>query len=178
MAELLYNGVRMPDMDTVWTDKTTYPYAYVQQIGPQYYLSIVSTQFYVNAAGTFMYWSADGAGKVYTVNFDSVTGDVDEWVFYREFTYSKDGWNTGPAALPYIWTNFDVYYSDGTLCFAGSEPESLPGPEPAYDRAKFLSGLAAGLAGKGEPTFSAVDDFGRGYIAGAALRKSRTARGA
>ena len=29
MANFLYNGVELPDINTVWTDKTAYPYAII-----------------------------------------------------------------------------------------------------------------------------------------------------
>lgn len=43
----------------------------------------------------------------------------------------------------------------------------------AYDKKTFLSGMAMGLTGKGEPTFEASDVFGKGYLAGAKLRAKR-----
>lgn len=43
----------------------------------------------------------------------------------------------------------------------------------AYDKTTFLSGLAMGLTGKGNPTFEASDVFGKGYITGAKLRDKR-----
>lgn len=45
--------------------------------------------------------------------------------------------------------------------------------EPTYDRTAFLSGLAMGLCGKGNPTFEGSDVFGKGYLAGAELRAKR-----
>ena len=42
-----------------------------------------------------------------------------------------------------------------------------------YDRTAFLSGMAMGLTGKGDPTFMASDTFAKGYKVGAALRRKR-----
>ena len=43
----------------------------------------------------------------------------------------------------------------------------------AYDKTTFLSGLAMGLCGKGNPTFTGSDVFTKGYLAGAELRAKR-----
>lgn len=43
----------------------------------------------------------------------------------------------------------------------------------AYGKKTFLSGLAMGLTGKGNPTFAGSDVFGKGYITGAKLRDKR-----
>lgn len=43
----------------------------------------------------------------------------------------------------------------------------------AYDKTTFLSGLAMGLTGKGDPTFEGSDVFSKGYLAGAKLRAKR-----
>lgn len=191
MGTMIYNGASMPDIETVWTDKATYPYSYISRLGPQYTLALLTTTFYVNASGTIMYWSADGSGATYTADINTDTGEVGDWVFERTFTYSKGGWSTGPAIEPVTWHSFDVYNSGGTLYSAttapvdpdGStdpdepdkpdKPEEPPEPEYSYDRTAFLSGLAMGLTGQGDPVFTAADAFGKGYIAGAALRKNR-----
>ncbi len=186
MGTMIYNGVSMPDIETVWTDKVTYPYSYICQLGPQYTLALLSTTYYVNTSGSIMYWSEDGSGAVYNAAIDTDTGEVADWVFERTFTYSKAGWSTGPAIEPHIWHSFDVYNSAGTLYSATSEPvdpnattdpeepEEPAEPEYSYDRTAFLSGLAMGLTGQGDPVFTSADTFGKGYLAGAALRQSRT----
>lgn len=43
----------------------------------------------------------------------------------------------------------------------------------AYDKKTFLSGLAMGLCGKGNPTFEGSDVFSKGYSVGAKLRAKR-----
>ncbi len=175
MGTMIYNGVELPDIDAVWTDKTTYPYAYIRQIGPKYTLTLLSTPFYVNASGDTMYWSADGSGVIYNaaINTEADPWEIADWVFDRNFTYSYKGWNSGPAEMPITWQSFDVYDSAGALYSATSEPVKPPEPEYTYDRTAFLSGLAAGIAGKGDPNFTAADTFGKGYLAGAALRRKR-----
>lgn len=179
MGTMIYNGVELPDIDAVWTDKTTYPYVYIRQIGPRYTLTLHSTTFYVNVSGDTMYWSADGVGAVYGAAIDTDTGTVADWVFERNFTYAYKGWNSGPAEMPITWMNFDLYDVNGTLYAATSDPvKPEEEPEYSYDRTAFLSGLTAGLVGKGDPDFSsAADTFAKGYLAGAALRSARAVAG-
>lgn len=178
MGTMIYNGVELPDIETVWTDKATYPYVYIRQIGSRYTLTLLTTTFYVNVSGDTMYWSAEGNGVVYGADLNTDTGEVADWAFDRNFTYKQDGWSSGPTETPVVWISFDLYDVNGNLYAATSDPVKPEGEEYSYDRTAFLSGLAAGLIGKGRPDFSAAaDTFGKGYHAGAALRNARAVSG-
>ena len=176
MGTMIYNGVELPDIEAVWTDKTTYPYVYIRRIGARYTLALLTTPFYVNVSGDTMYWSADGSGVVHNaaIDTDADPWEVADWVFDRNFTYSYKGWNSGPTEIPIIWANFDIYDVNGALYAATSDPVKPAQPEHSYDRTAFLSGLAAGLTGRGDPVFAAAaDTFAKGYLAGAELRRKR-----
>lgn len=109
-SEVSYNGVVLPNIETVW-DKANYPYVYIRRIGAEYTVAFLTTSFYVNDNGDTMYWSDNGEGIIYNAPIDTNADpwEVGDWEFDREFTYSAHGWNSGPAEMPIIWCNFDIY---------------------------------------------------------------------
>lgn len=108
--EVSYNGVTLPNIEAVW-DKDNYPYVYIREHSTRYDVTFLTTSFYVDATGDTMYWSDDGEGIIYSasIDLDADSREVGDWEFSREFTYSANGWNSGPTVLPIVWCNFDLY---------------------------------------------------------------------
>ena len=130
MANYLYNGVELPDINEVWTDKETYPYAVIQDVlngtmNPYYWLYTMGT--YVTAN------NADASDPDYCINRSGNRTKP-----YRSY-YLKDGvWNlysdkasgaviVGDGDYPAFWSSYDILRKDGTLYLAGSDPISLDG---------------------------------------------------
>lgn len=134
MANYLYNGVELPDINAVWTDRETYPYAYLndsrsQSENPGYRLYLMGTYATANSeTDTLMNGDMNyvcnrpgNRDKPYAkyVLKDGV------WTYYG----GKDsgGLNVGVSAAPCFWSNQDILRTDGTLYLAGSAPVSLDG---------------------------------------------------
>lgn len=262
----LYNGIKLPDIDSVWTDKVTYPYAAVALIqGQTRVLALWSMQASVTdtnlvyPAGmqialydnTGSSWTLSGtdtfpngssaapltlfsaewcsydlmnteSNSVYVPATDPISLDGMNVIEWDGDTTGLTAWgdnhfiigdsvdfNSGVAVLDnvgtlYVTTEMLVegnmsglvygdeavvvnipdtglaffYSSNGTstaraTLFAYLSTETPPDEGGGYDKTAFLSGLAMGLCGKGDPTFTASDTFTKGYLVGAALRRKR-----
>lgn len=97
----LYNGVRLPDISTVW-DKTAYPYAMITNPSDTstYNLVLTPSSITVTEDGVGGSWS----GKRYKI-VDGVWTSV-----------------TGMGSGIVIWANYDVYNRNGTLYLAATDP--------------------------------------------------------
>jgi hypothetical protein len=140
MANYLYNGVELPDINEVWTDKTTYPYAVITFAAftdANTYWLIVSEDegVYVNSGN-------------YKLRFDCpviIYQLIDNsWVRANAAT----SFNTPRNMHEFIWANYDFMTADGYVCIAASDPVPVK-TAFVYDKASFLQGLAAGLCGRG-----------------------------
>ena len=164
----LYNETLLTDINKAWTDKETYPYAYIARIPPTgVYYAMLSSQpsqyhkrssttdgdyfqhgtLYVQvfATGNGLWWN-DGSLLSGTVN--AVTSDN-----FKSLNYWED--------FQILWANYDVYRyldetgtipeNDGSLYLAASEPVPVEEIASAFDQQSFLMGLACGLLGKGLP---------------------------
>lgn len=111
----LYNGVQLPDISTIYTDdvKTDYPYAVIQYIkaADTYQFIASEKEWYETYAGSnvfktggrYQYTLVDVAwGNKYVTSTNGATYDLNE----RDF----------------VWTNTDIYYQNGTLLLAASDP--------------------------------------------------------
>lgn len=112
----LYNGVELPDINEVWTDKEKYPYAYIESDYPGLYAILLTNTpvKYVNgsylvANTSYSCWMSDG------VSFE----------FYQEETVDADGAFTNDSTP--IWSNTDILNTDGTTYLAASEPIPVGG---------------------------------------------------
>lgn len=96
----VYNGVQLPDVDTVWTDKSTYKYAAIENSNKGYLLTL-----YGDFTGAYRYPLVDdyyiyGEGSPY-VNY---VASGDSW------TVNNSG--SGASRLAesdYLWSSFDIY---------------------------------------------------------------------
>ena len=124
----LYNGVQAPDINAVWTDKETYPYAFVLKgiliSGEEVLeLNLHGKQAVVDRwAGDVLISPED------TVISYRITGDGDEWQFYSETNTGSLGFVGNTASR--MWSNYDIYYAEdysdetlaGTLYLSASDP--------------------------------------------------------
>ena len=114
MANMLYNGVELPDINTVWTDKETYPYAAMTAIGSVGILLLGSQPFIPNAVGGYV-TQGDAEGYLYDPN-GLMTGTAFlNWGYVGSVSSSSD------AAT---WTSHDILNEDGSVYFAASTPTS------------------------------------------------------
>lgn len=130
----LYNGVRLPDIDSVWTDKETYPYAMIWRYrfpdGSQYPYADDKTRVYFSNLpfGTRKGYTADGR-VMYNPHEEAILHLV------SRFPYGEVDWAVGTEVnrlgagsyyqddVIFIWSNYDIIdENNGTLYLAASEP--------------------------------------------------------
>lgn len=99
-----YNGVEFPDINEVWTDKDTYPYAYIS--GKWLYTG--KSIGHTNMMGNWC------ASLSQSNSYQNIPGDG--WVLH----------NSGGSVITPVtsisWANFDVLNADGSVCLAASKP--------------------------------------------------------
>ena len=127
MSKCLYNGVELPALPE-W-DKAKYPYAFIWFAKPPidntYYLyacpAAPSHAFVEEYSGNNMKFASDVLCLWWKMSAGS-----NEWTAQKDRYLYKTSYYTIPS-----WSNFDLFYEDGTLCFAASEPVPVGGePEP------------------------------------------------
>lgn len=122
MAKYLYNGIELPDINTVWTDKETYKYAYIgSNDDSRYILYLSSLPFYI--------WLRGYAATLDTAQGQAFVADKVNGVWQQETDITQFT-NESMTAYP-KWTNHDIYYTDdyatdetlaGTLYLPASDP--------------------------------------------------------
>ena len=132
MGKFLYGGVLLPDIDTVWTDKVTYPYAMIYATETEAILHISQVPFVYRDPNVTL---SSGAGcPRYIANSD-------EWVDHGEGSGC-----TGPGAK---WTSHDILDTSGNSIYL-AESEPVPVQE-GFCLKSWLTGFVLGLAGKPMP---------------------------
>ena len=133
MGKFLYGGVLLPDIDTVWTDKVTYPYAIIV-------VNENKSEILHISPVPFIYEDPN-------VNISSGTGsprylnDSDEWVDY--------GSGSGFTGFGVKWTSHNILDTSGNSIYL-AESEPVPVQE-GFCLKSWLTGFALGLAGKPMP---------------------------
>lgn len=118
MANYLYNGVELPDISTVWTDKETYPYASISVSGDMRVLTLRTSTVYIHNG--CMYRSAAGTKLDYTLEDGA-------WVFDSETPYEADSRHLTGYYWTH-WTSVDILNTDdGTVWLAASDPVPVGG---------------------------------------------------
>lgn len=134
MANYLYNGVELPDIDSVWTDKETYPYAIVAK-NDKYYLYLSAAKNYAKDITGFI-----GAGAYACFTYD-IGGTASDWAVKDRGTLESDaGWAVAP-----FWSNHDIInQTDNSVFLAATEP--VPASTTLYytDIAYYLDGSVVG----------------------------------
>lgn len=137
MSNFLYNGVELPDINTVWTDelKAQYSYAYV---GTGAHVSTGEAEPRLIFSGEKKTANADGRGIFLSAasKWRLVNG---EWVINQQ---------SNASILLITWSNTDVYYGadveevGGTLYLAASTP--VPVVTNTLDPTAMLMGWLVG----------------------------------
>ena len=141
----LYNGVELPDINEVWTDKETYPYAIILDTLFYVYLFITAEPAYKNS-----YYASYGINDYHAVVGSSYIRfrfekDVDtEWCDF----YKNDEASTLGLLDPgqnFVWASHDVYYDTGSLANEKSDdPIPVGGATPDLDPTSMLLGWLMG----------------------------------
>jgi hypothetical protein len=131
MANKLYNGIELPDIDTVWTDKVTYPYAVIfrYNVTDKLFRLVLSTapmkidrKYNLHALEAM----TDGSIIVYECTILAT-----EWERNTEIDQTFVQGDSVHSYMSYLveWCSFDLYYSDktsvgtaGELFMEGSDP--------------------------------------------------------
>lgn len=121
MANYLYNGVELPDINEVWTDelKAQYPYALINVMSN----NPTTTLFLVK---NISYGHSDGLGRVLILGTDNACqarstsphtkwGPIDNTVALSVAVESIE------------WANFDVLNEDGSVLLSASDPVPVGG---------------------------------------------------
>ena len=126
----LYNGIKLPDINAVWTDKDKYHYATIRkEIGYRdYTLTLTKYKPSIRSSDTnFINYALPYADCFWK------EGDK-EWTLYREYgtDYELGGFFDRMSDI--VWSNYDIYKADGSLYLAASDPVPvLPDPVPETD---------------------------------------------
>lgn len=161
MANYLYNGVELPDINEVWTDKETYPCAAICAFeipeadlpgGGLYAELIFSTAPMASFNGVLMQPEGVGTflGYALTSNLDAVSGwgteitesDLNKWIYGLAMTNPGEsepiGQSMVASLLPIVWSNADIVAhtdlkgtTDGAIYLAASDPVPVGGSVPA-----------------------------------------------
>jgi hypothetical protein len=109
----LYNGVRLPDINTVWTDKEKYPYAVIYRDNYGDHLVLAGSCSAWGSNG-FRFFPPKGGqnadGPVYEYNVN-VQGDA--WELFSTFYW---------ITFYPVWTGTDIFNEDGSVYLSASEP--------------------------------------------------------
>ena len=146
MANYLYNGVSLPDINTVWTGevKKQRPYAYITVefggIERAHYLMLSEKPL------KHEYWENPLSGKVQdlvtcepctTIHILLINGEW--WQDEADWYYSEnDNLNLGGDA--WLWASHDILKEDGTVFFAASDPS----PVLSIDHTAMIQGWIVG----------------------------------
>jgi hypothetical protein len=125
MANYLYNGVKLPDINTVWTDKETYPYVCITytRMYDAYHFRRSTSPIYFNGTG-FVF----SAHRYSYASGETWKGDINPNDDLLDDTSDM------------IWTNADILNEDGTVFLAASDPI----PVPTYDPEALSQGYLVG----------------------------------
>lgn len=139
MANYLYNGVELPDINTVWTDKETYPYAHIIYYANydiytiRYHKGLISYTAYYESTGTP---ALIGIGSYFAYDAKD-----NSWEFYRNIE-DADAAVLSKSSL--VWSSRDILnIDDGSVYLAASDPIPV-NPAPTLDPTALLMGWQGG----------------------------------
>lgn len=123
----VYGGVRLPDIETVWTDKATYPFAFVYSFTnngvANYILMLLPQVPYVGylSSSTVRLDGCAVSATPHLKQYKSVAGVWED----QNFGYATASLEYYPASTPIIWASGDLAKTDGTVYLAASEPVNI-----------------------------------------------------
>ena len=155
MANYLYNSVELPDINAVWTDKETYPYAIIiksTMLSTTYYELQLYREMFTCYSPAFEKYSlvANGSdelkSRIKSTDTEWATPTVVERNTIIE-TVEVDGVSKNYTARlcdypsDYVfWTNHTFYDESGGVWFAASDPVPLVPTLTARDLYKNVNG--------------------------------------
>lgn len=129
MANYLYNGIELPDINEVWTDelKAQYPYAIINR--SEDYLEDYGSTMLISIFTEPPYATTSTINLKPAYGIDYYLDGEGSWQFYEAF----EGITIRLPQSAYVWSSYDITNKDGdTVIFPYSEPipvESEPMPE-------------------------------------------------
>lgn len=142
MSKYLYNGIELPDINDVWKDRETYPYASIQFGNLLYYLILSSSEVQYGTGTTSSKKKSFGKKNGITTKYFLRN---DSWLVVTEgeaFLANDVILGFDDKDVQIVWSNHDVTTIDNgvpndTIYLAasdpvpvGGEPEPEPDPEP------------------------------------------------
>lgn len=118
----IYNGVELPDIDTVW-DKETYPYATLDLFETTGILVLTSSPLYLGD-GDKLYTSDDGLCKIFMGTNNQEEADAfslpcGEWSVTEEVEVSKN--SEMGSYIEDTWFSYNILNADGSVAKATTE---------------------------------------------------------
>lgn len=150
VSTYLYNGVELPDINSILTDdlKAQYPNLVIADTGdyfPNYRLFACSdvskhcvreVNWSDGRQEMAFYW---GEGCRYIKS--ECSGKDGSWGEFDSEIVCTENYNFYKP----LWANFDMKYEDGSVYLVASEPASVPTPaSPSFDLASFILGWMMG----------------------------------
>jgi len=127
VANMLYNGVELPDINEVWTGevKETYSHVVIHTTSDSTFLVFSDVPFlWETTTGVFTSAGFDSTSRMY----DRYELKATEWVL-KEGGYGK----YQPLVSALVWSNHNINWTDGSLYFAASDPIDPNAPNPLPD---------------------------------------------
>jgi hypothetical protein len=109
----LYNGIPLPALPE-W-DKEAYPYAVIVQN---------------NSSGNYLFVADD---EVFTAGIDGAVGRLFPGACYRYGDGAWQPYSSGASNAKGVWSNRDIYYSDGVEEVGGTLYMEASDPVPVYE---------------------------------------------
>lgn len=171
MARCVYGVAELPDINEVWTDKETYPYACISKrlADNVYTVNFSNKQYYRKTSNDNLYTLTETKIRQYHLSGIS-------WIFDYEFTVSSEYKIRSLSSYELIWGNYNILNEDGSDYFIASEPIYIDAP--GFDYNSFILGITVGLSLKGECDKNSFvnmsDAFIKGIEVGIKLKKKRS----
>ena len=128
MGNNLYNGLNLPDINEVWTDKESRPYALIDMLDSSTYALYIAESYKYSDY-------SDSTGHLYLVlnNYVRYTcvGGAQAWdgeLALSQVTFLLKRTDGGNISI-LLWSNFNIEYG-GTLYLAASDPLPLTITDP------------------------------------------------
>jgi hypothetical protein len=131
----LYNGVQLPDINAVWTDKTAYPYAWVEAYSAEPFgYADANVAFLILASNRPTYNSTEGFVlssnllQYATTDSEQVASDfglLSANVWDLSGNDTDNTWTMEAFDGRTYWSNHDILNTDGSTYLAASEPVAV-----------------------------------------------------
>lgn len=121
----LYNGQEFPDINSVWTDKETYPYALITRSNNTLWLlTAVPYWFYDYSKNYYYGFYLDGNSRVSY----KLSDDGTEWSYSNKQTSTSAFFYWTQSNI--LWASFDILNSSGSVYLAASDPVATGATSP------------------------------------------------